>query len=60
MGETVSGTSQRMSARHVLKDKINRKARELNALEILDRVIEWDSLSSEEEEKLWDHFVKYK
>ncbi len=46
-----------MRAEGVLDDQIRRKEVELNSLQILRRVIQWDKLSEEDEEKLWSYFV---
>lgn len=49
-------TASRMNAENVLKDKIRRKESELNALQILQRVIPWDDICEEDEAKLWSYF----
>lgn len=56
--EKKMGEGMRMSARNVLKDKIRRKENELNALEILDNIIDWGDLNKEDEEKLWNYFCQ--
>ena len=48
---------ERMNARNVLKDLIRRKENRLNALRVVERCIDWDTLSHEDEKKLWDFFT---
>lgn len=53
-------TGHRMSAQNVLREKIKRANRDLQALEILERVIPWNILNEEIESRLWDFFSRYK
>lgn len=54
----INSQASRQNARGVLKDKIRRKESELNALQALERVIEWGELSEDDEAKLWTYFIK--
>ena len=55
---TVDNMAMRMNARSVLKDKIERKHKELQALEVLESNIIWDDLTSDEESLLWSYFIE--
>ena len=54
----MAGACGRMPARLVLEDKIKRARNEVHSLEIMHKVIPWDVLCAEDEEKLWDYFVR--
>jgi len=55
---------QRMSAKVVLEDAISRRvreySREINELELLLKVIDWDHLTKDEESTLWFLFYHTK
>ena len=48
-----TGHCARMNARNILKDRIARKQKKLDALQILDKVIPWDLVSAADEERLF-------
>ena len=50
-------SSGRQSARNVLRGQIKRVEAELEALQALHYVIEWDFINKEDEEKLWLYFT---
>ena len=50
--------ASRMPARGVLQRKIEVTKDELKALEILDLIIPWGSLTIAEEDTLWSYFCK--
>jgi hypothetical protein len=47
-----------MNAKAVLEDKIRRKEDEAYALKVLLRVVPWDTLSPDDEAKLWSYLVR--
>jgi hypothetical protein len=47
----------RENARKVLEGNIIRSERRLNALKTLEKAINWDLLSSDQEELLWQYFI---
>ena len=48
----------RMSAKNLLEDKIIRLEREIAALQVLVDAIPWKILTSDDEERLWNYFIK--
>lgn len=53
---TTFGAS-RMNARAVLKAKIERERKQTKALEILHDELDWENLTSTQEEVLWSYFI---
>ena len=49
-------TSYRQGAEEVLNNMLARKKAEMEVLELLKKIIPWDKLTPEDEEKLW-HFL---
>lgn len=53
-----SGCAGRQGELQVLQDKLLRKQRDLDAIQVLLRVIPWEKLTEVEEELLWGYFVR--
>jgi hypothetical protein len=48
----------RMNAKMVLADKIKREKKQTEALEILHDELDWESLTTKQEEVLWSFFIQ--
>ena len=58
LAPTGMGSASRESARGIITREIDECKRHLASLEVLEKAINWDVLSDEQETLLWGYFIR--